>query len=76
VISVDDTTVTLVAATVPKFTVAPDKKPVPSMVTAVPPLVGPTSGETLVTVGAGGVAKLYVFVSRGTMSDEVYISAL
>jgi hypothetical protein len=46
------------------------------MVTAVPPLVGPTSGETLVTVGAGGVAKLYVFVSRGTMSDEVYISAL
>jgi hypothetical protein len=44
-------TVTLVAAVVPNCTVAPIKKFVPTIVTEVPPNVGPEVGETLVTVG-------------------------
>ena len=47
------THVTLLAGVVPKVTVAPDTKPVPVMVTAVPPLAGPELGEIAVTVGAG-----------------------
>ena len=51
---VDETTVKLVAATVPKSTLVAPVKPVPVMVTVVPPPVGPDVGEMLVTVGAGG----------------------
>ena len=53
------TTVTAVAAVPPKLTVAPVKKPVPLIVTDVPPLVLPEDGETPVTVGAGFMV-LYV----------------
>jgi hypothetical protein len=49
VIDVLLTTRTLVAAEVPNFNVAPLTKPVPVMVTAVPPLVGPEVGLTAVT---------------------------
>ena len=59
VIEVDDTTVTFVAGTVPKSTVAPVPKLVPVMVTLVPPAVDPTFGLTFVTVGAGGAASVY-----------------
>ena len=52
VIVVPLTTVTLLAATEPKVTVAPEAKFVPVMVTEVPPAVGPLFGETLVTDGA------------------------
>ena len=53
VISVSDTTVTAVAAAPPKLTpVAPDR-PVPVIVTSVPPAGLPLSGETPVTAGAG-----------------------
>jgi hypothetical protein len=45
------TTTTLVAAAAPNVTVAPDTKFVPVIVTAVPPVVGPLLGDTLVTVG-------------------------
>jgi hypothetical protein len=45
------TTATLVAAALPKVTVAPVAKFVPVMVTAVPPAATPLLGETLVTVG-------------------------
>ena len=45
------TTVTLLADAVPKVTVAPEAKFVPVMVTAVPPVVEPLFGLTLVTVG-------------------------
>jgi hypothetical protein len=45
------TTATLVAAALPKVTVAPVAKFVPVMVTAVPPSVVPLVGDTLVTVG-------------------------
>jgi hypothetical protein len=51
VIDVLLTTTTLVAAVLPNVTVAPDAKFVPVMVTAVPPVVGPVLGLTLVTVG-------------------------
>lgn len=44
-------TTTLVAAAVPKVTVAPEAKFVPVMVTAVPPAVEPELGDTPVTVG-------------------------
>ena len=45
------TTTTFVAAALPKVTVAPVAKFVPVIVTAVPPVVGPLFGLTLVTVG-------------------------
>jgi len=53
VIEVLFTTVIPVAAVPPRLTVAPVRKPVPVIVTAVAPLVLPEDGETLVTVGAG-----------------------
>ena len=46
-------TVTPVAPVPPILTVAPEKKPAPVMVTAVPPLAVPEVGEIDVTVGAG-----------------------
>jgi hypothetical protein len=49
---VAELTVTAVAVTVPNITVAPDRKPVPVMVTEVPPVVGPEVGLMAVTVGA------------------------
>src|SRR5437667_6973514 len=47
------TTVTFVAAVPPRLTVAPAVKPVPVMLTAVPPLLVPELGEIALTVGAG-----------------------
>ena len=46
------TRTTPVADVPPSFTVMPAKKPVPVMVTAVPPLVVPELGVIEVTVGA------------------------
>jgi len=54
VIVVPFTTVTPVAAVPPTVTVAPAAKPVPLIVIAVPPAVGPDVGETLPTDGGGG----------------------
>ena len=51
VILVEETTVNRVAATVPKRTLVAPEKPVPVMVTVVPPLVGPEVGEIAVTAG-------------------------
>ena len=51
VISVADTTVKLVAALLPNITAEAPVKPVPVMVTRVPPASGPVFGETLVTTG-------------------------
>ena len=46
-------TVMFVAAAPPTVTCAPEKKPVPVIVTAVPPAVGPEFGEMPVMVGGG-----------------------
>jgi hypothetical protein len=51
------TTVTPVADVPPTFTVAPERKPVPVMVTDVPPEVVPDVGDTELTVGAGFEAE-------------------
>jgi hypothetical protein len=51
------TTVTFVAAIEPNVTVAPEAKLVPVIVTAVPPVVGPPFGLTLVTVGGATKVK-------------------
>ena len=51
VIEVGDTTVALVPATPPKLTVEPVRKPVPVMVTTVPPTVEPVAGEIAVMAG-------------------------
>jgi hypothetical protein len=48
---------TPVAEAPPIVTVAPLTKPVPAIVTAVFPVVGPEGGETLVTVGAATYVK-------------------
>jgi hypothetical protein len=45
------TTTTLVAAVPPNVRVAPAAKLVPVIVTAVPPVVDPLFGDTLLTVG-------------------------
>ena len=52
VIVVLPTTVTELAAVPPKLTAAPVAKPVPVMVTAVPPLTRPDGGETVSMIGA------------------------
>ena len=52
VIGVAELTVTLVAAVEPKSTAVAPVKPVPVMVTEVPPAAGRRSGLTAVTVGA------------------------
>jgi len=52
VISVSETTFTDVAS-VPIVTVAPAKKPLPWIVTTVPPELGPEAGVIDATVGAG-----------------------
>jgi hypothetical protein len=54
------TTTTLVAAALPKVTVAPEAKLVPVMVTAVPPEVDPLFGDTLVTVGVATYVNPFV----------------
>ena len=64
---VELTTVTLVAAVPPKLTVAPVEKPVPVMVTNVPPLVGPEVGEIAVTVGAGALLVATSKLSKMTL---------
>jgi len=53
VIEVLLTSVTPVAAVPPRLTVAPARKPVPVIVTAVPPLMVPELGVIEVTAGAG-----------------------
>ena len=61
-------TVTPVAALAPNATVAPDTKPVPVIVTMVPPLVDPVAGLTADTVGAVGDAT-YVNWSAELVAD-------
>jgi hypothetical protein len=46
-------TVKLEAAMLPKFTALTDAKPVPLIVTGVPPVEGPLDGDKLVIVGTG-----------------------
>ena len=48
---VEETTLKLVAATPPKSTLVAPVKPVPVMVTVVPPVVGPEVGEMAVMAG-------------------------
>ena len=54
VIEVSLTTVNGIAAVPPKVTEVAPEKPVPVMVTGVPPAVEPETGEMLPNVGAGG----------------------
>src|SRR5439155_921443 len=56
------TTLTPVAALPPTLTVAPVTKLAPVIVTAVPPVVGPEEGATVLTVGAGADAVLNVAI--------------
>jgi len=56
------TTVTFVAAAEPNFTVAGDAKFAPVRVTVVPPVVEPTLGETLMTIGAAAYVKALLSV--------------
>jgi hypothetical protein len=53
VIDVGLTTTTPVAGAPPRLTVALGRKPVPVIVTGVPPVVGPLVGAIVLTVGAG-----------------------
>ena len=53
VIDVADTTTTEAQDAPPTVTVAPDKKPVPVIVSCVPPAMGPDVDDTDVIVGAG-----------------------
>jgi hypothetical protein len=66
VIDVLLTTVAAVAAVPPSITVAPAKKPVPVIVTAVPPLAVPVLGVIEVTVGAGAEPEVISWVKFAT----------
>ena len=57
VIDVAEPTVTPVAALPPKATVSPAAKPVPVIVTPVPPAAAPRGGETALTAGAAGATR-------------------
>jgi hypothetical protein len=66
-----DEQLTEVAAVAPNCTVvAPAMKPVPVMVTTVPPPTGPTSGETALMVG-GRVTLWLVVAEVAPLSDTV-----
>ena len=72
-------TVTPVADVPPTVTVAPERKPVPVMVTDVPPEVVPDVGEIELTSGAGFDAELFnrtKFATEGTpvvVDDEQHV---
>src|SRR5689334_14751264 len=70
---VELTTVTLVAAVPPRLTLAPDEKPVPVIVTDVPPLVLPEVGEIAVTVGAGALLLPTSKLSKMTLPGAVFV---
>jgi hypothetical protein len=78
VIDVLLTTVTPVAATPPKVTVAPAAKLVPVMVMDVPPAVVPLDGLTAVTVGAGAGAaeNVAICMIHGPAADNVAVAVL
>ena len=63
VMEVEELTVTDAAGVVPKSTVAPVAKPVPVMVTLVPPEVGPPAGEMELTKIELTTGLLYVSAS-------------
>jgi hypothetical protein len=70
VILVDEDTLKLVAATVPKRTWVAPVSPVPLMVTEVPPVLGPELGEIEVTAGTGaggGVTEVNWSVATGAL---------
>jgi len=60
------TTLIALAVDCPKLTIAPVKKLVPVMVTAVPPELGPVAGEIEVTVAPLPVAAVPVVVNVHT----------
>src|SRR5207302_10436242 len=63
-------TVRLVAAVESNLTAVAPAKPVPVIVTEVPPAAGPTLGSTLVTVGPYGTrsASLFALVAAGAVT--------
>lgn len=58
VISVAETTLKLMAVMVPNVTLVAPVKPVPVMVTVVPPAVVPEVGATAVTAGAAAASRV------------------
>jgi hypothetical protein len=70
VIDVELATATLDAALPSKEMVAPDAKPVPVTVTAVPPAVEPEAGAIPVTVGATGAGD---GGGDGVGADPMYV---
>ena len=70
----DGATLTMVAGFEPKSTEVPSVKPVPMIVTVVPPPVGPVVGLTEVTMGVG-VRSLVVVVPGGaTVSVKCWVA--
>jgi hypothetical protein len=71
VIDVLLTTTTFVAAVLPNFTVAPETKFVPVIVTAVPPATGPLAGDMPVTVGATAYVNPF---ARLPLCDPTFVT--
>jgi hypothetical protein len=65
VISVSLTTEKLVAAAPPMVTEVAPVKPLPVIVTDVPPVIGPVAGEMPVKIGVGGAAVVGIVVGTG-----------
>jgi hypothetical protein len=72
VICVSEFTVKPVAPAVPNRTSFAVVKPVPVMVTFVPPVVGPAVGVIPVTDGTGGIGEMYAADGTGLVSDVVH----
>jgi hypothetical protein len=71
VIEVALATMTLVAATPPIVTVAPDRNPEPAIVKGVFPAVGPTDGVTVETTGPATYVNEFVAVPPGVVTTTV-----
>ena len=81
VIEVEETTTTLVHDEPPIVTVAPDAKPVPEIVIAVPPLTVPDELDTEPTTGgvvliAIACAPAILFAPLGTVVDVITLPAV
>ena len=70
VICVAESTVNVVAAVPPKRTPVAPVKPVPVMVTVVPPVTGPLAGKTPVTTGTEDGGGTMMPVPLRTMSCD------
>ena len=73
VICVDELTVKLAAAVLPKFTVDAPVNPLPVMITLVPPVAGPVTGFKPVVAGTGAAIVMDTVAGLLTLPSSVAV---